>query len=133
MTTKTTNICPRGARTIDDAEHDCRQSGTVFATRFSARIRLANATRALHLFCELDGYPSTGRQRQKYVRKARDVARSWFLAILDWQRSTRAAGAAGWTFDCVHSVYLLKHWSIYQKYLRLMTLRQNESDHGVTA
>lgn len=120
-------------RTFDDAKQDCDSAGSAFANRFSARIRLANATRALQLFRELDAYPSTGRQRQKYVRKARDVARSWFSAILDWQQSTRAAGVAVRAFDCAHPGYLLQHWNIYQKYLRLMTLRQNESDHGVTA
>lgn len=81
-------------RTFDDAKHDCDSAGSAFAIRFSARIRLANATRALSLFRELDAYPST---------------------------------------DCAHPGYLLQHWNIYQKYLRLMTLRQNESDHGVTA
>lgn len=103
-----------------------------YMQRQRARKVLANAERDLANFQELDEYPASNRQRQKYVRKARDVARHWWLAILDWQEACRRCFAMP-QMDGVSTSYILPRWELYIKRHRLLELRQNDSDPGVMA
>ena len=119
-------------RTMTRSEAQVMQAGSCYMQRQRARKVLARAERDLANFRELLGYPASSRQRQKYVRAARGVARRWWLAILDWQDACSRCSALP-VLEGVSTGYILPRWELYIKRQRLLDLRQNDSDPGVTA
>ena len=119
-------------RTMTRSEAQVMQAGSCYRQRQRAREVLARAERDLANFRELLGYPASSRQRQKYVRAARDAARHWWLAILDWQEACWRCSALP-QVDGVSTSYILPRWELYIKRQRLLDLRQNDSDPGVMA
>ena len=90
---------------------------------------LARSARELAHFEEQDSFRS-GRQRQKYVRAARDVARRWWLAIIEWQEASDRCSAIP-VRESIDIGYILPRWDLYIKRHRLLEMKQNDSDEGV--
>lgn len=116
-------------RTMTRSEAQVMQAGSCYRQRQRARKVLARAEHDLADFQEKLG-PASSRQRQKYVRAARDVARQWWIAILDWQDACHRCSALP-QVDGVSTSYILPRWELYIKRQRLLGLRQNDSDEGV--
>lgn len=116
-------------RTMTRSEAQVMQAGACYRQRQRARQLLASSARELAHFEELDSFRS-GRQRQKYVRAARDVARRWWLAIIDWQEASDRCSAIP-VRESIDIGYILPRWDLYIKRQRLLDLRQNDSDEGV--